>query len=87
MTRSRLVHLVDLQTGEVLGEEIINPKSLGISENQRQAYKNKLEKERDNRHFSFAFMENIKEVISTLSTVHLGYLLQLQCHMEFGTGF
>ncbi|MDQ4681245.1 hypothetical protein, partial [Stenotrophomonas maltophilia group sp. RNC7] len=66
MTQSRLVHLVDQQTGEVLGEDIINPQSQVISENQRQAYKNKLEKERDNRHFSFANMENIKEVISKL---------------------
>ncbi|PHD43196.1 hypothetical protein COF67_27345 [Bacillus toyonensis] len=87
MTQSRLVHLVDQQTGEVLGEDIINPQSQVISENQRQAYKKKLEKERDNRHFSFADMENIKEVISKLTNVYLGYLLQLQCHMEFGTGF
>ncbi|MEI4622137.1 hypothetical protein KFD70_19165 [Bacillus pfraonensis] len=83
----RIVHLVDKETGQILGEDIINPQSQVISENQKQAYKNKLEKERDNRHFSFADMENIKEVISKLTNIQLGYLLKLQCHMEFGTGF
>jgi hypothetical protein len=43
-------------------------------------------RDQDNRHFSFADMENIKIVIFNISTVHCGYLLILQCYMEFGTG-
>jgi hypothetical protein len=51
------------------------------------AYKRlRLNKQRDNRHFSFTHMENIREVISNVSAVHCGYLLILQCFMEFGTG-
>ncbi|MCS1350300.1 hypothetical protein [Mechercharimyces sp. CAU 1602] len=32
-------------------------------------------------------MENIREVIATLSTAHCGHLLHLQCYMELYTGF
>lgn len=51
-----------------------------------EAYKRKQYYMQDNRHFSFADMENIREVIFNVSTVHCGYLLILQCYMEFGTG-
>ena len=57
------------------------------SKEQLEAITKEKAKRDDKRHFSFTYMENIKEVISNLSTIHLGYLLQLQCHMEFGTGF
>ncbi|CRK80389.1 hypothetical protein [Neobacillus massiliamazoniensis] len=40
----------------------------------------------DNRHFSFADMDTTKFIISNISTVHCGYLLILQCYMEYGTG-
>lgn len=42
--------------------------------------------EQDNRHFSFADMDTIKFIISNVKTVHCGYLLILQCYMEFETG-
>lgn len=77
--------LVNLKTGEIVRE--LDKGDKVVSKEQRESYKRHLDRVYDKRHFSFAFMENIKGVISTLSTVHLGYLLQLQCHMEFGTGF
>lgn len=56
------------------------------SKKQDEAYKRIQYNQQDNRHFSFADMENIKIVISNIKTVDCGYLLILQCYMEYGTG-
>jgi hypothetical protein len=75
--------LVDTTTGEIYD---MNEYSLR-SRIQDEAYKRiQYDQHQDNRHFSFADMENIKEVISNLSNVHCGYLMILQCQMEFRTG-
>lgn len=72
--------LVDTATGEVydMGEYYLRSRA------SDDAYKQFIVQ--DNRHFSFADMENIREVISCISTVHCGYLLILQCYMEMDTG-
>jgi DNA-binding MarR family transcriptional regulator len=74
--------LVDTTTGEIydMSEYYLRAKSSDEAFKRKQFYL------QDNRHFSFADMENIKEVISNVSTVHCGYLLILQCFMEYGTG-
>lgn len=76
--------LVNLKTGEIVRE--LDKGDKVVSKEQSESYKRHLDKVNDKRHFSFAFMENIKELIPKLSNVHLGYLLKLQCYMEFGTG-
>ncbi|WP_342042593.1 hypothetical protein [Bacillus sp. OTU2372] len=83
MTNSnRQFALVDLTTGQ---EYDISEYSLR-SKKQDEAYKRIQYYHQDNRHFSFADMENIKNVISKVKTVDCGYLLILQCYMEYGTG-
>ncbi len=74
--------LVDTTTGELydLSEYSLRSKK------QDEAYKRIQYFQQDNRHFSFADMENIKIVISNVKTVDCGYLLILQCYMEYGTG-
>ncbi|WP_193224704.1 replication/maintenance protein RepL [Bacillus sp. B1-b2] len=66
---------------------IVNPLEYEVrSKKQIEGYKKQFEKKKDNRHFNFANMENISEVISNLTNVHLGYLLHLQCFMNFEDG-
>lgn len=74
--------LVDPNTGEAfdMDQYYLRVKS------SDEAFKKKVDYSKDNRHFSFADMDNIKTVISKISTVHCGYLLILQCYMSFGTG-
>jgi hypothetical protein len=74
--------LIDLTTGEILdfGDYYLRSKK------QDEAYKRIQYYQQDNRHFTFADMENIKVIISNVSTVHCGYLLILQCYMELETG-
>jgi hypothetical protein len=57
------------------------------SKKQKEGYKRQLEKGKDRRYFTFAYMESLLEVISSLSNVHLGYLLHLQCYIDLHTGF
>ncbi|MDQ1146598.1 hypothetical protein QE429_003425 [Bacillus sp. SORGH_AS 510] len=72
--------LVDVSTGEYfdMGEYYLRARA------SDEAFKQIINK--DNRHFSFADMDTIKFIISNVSTVHCGYLMILQCYMEYGTG-
>lgn len=74
--------LVDPTTGELYDMSEYSLRS----KKQDEAYKRIQYYQQDNRHFSFADMENIKIVISNVKTVDCGYLLILQCYMEYGTG-
>jgi hypothetical protein len=77
--------IIDQGTGEIL--KVIDWDTHYIrAKTQDEAYKRKQFAMKDNRHFSFADMQHIKEVISNISTVHCGYLLILQCFMEYRTG-
>lgn len=84
--KTKLVKVVDQETGEVLAEDVLYKSQSKISENQRKGLILQEERKNDRRHFTFADMENIQEVISNLSNVHLGYLLHLQCFMDFEEG-
>ncbi|PFH86463.1 hypothetical protein [Bacillus sp. AFS088145] len=72
--------LVDTSTGEIydMDEYYLRAKS------SDETYKQFITQ--DNRHFSFADMDTIKYNISNVSTVHCGYLMILQCYMEYGSG-
>jgi transcription initiation factor IIE alpha subunit len=85
--KTKLVTLLDQETGEILQEDIVYHPQSRMNEKQRDGYKKYLEKKNDRRHFAFADMENIQKVISDLSNVHLGYLLNLQCFMDHKTGY
>jgi hypothetical protein len=74
--------LVDLITGEIYDME----KYYLRSKKQDEAYKKIQYNQQDNRHFTFADMVNIREIIQNVSTVHCGYLMILQCYMELNTG-
>ncbi|MCM2531939.1 hypothetical protein NDK43_05470 [Neobacillus pocheonensis] len=82
MKNTNLDQFIDGETGELFDKNDYYLRS----RKQDEAYKFIQYDQQDNRHFSFADIENIREVISNLSTVHCGYLLILQCYMEFGTG-
>ncbi|MED4228671.1 hypothetical protein [Neobacillus cucumis] len=75
-------NLVDTITGEMYDMSEYSLRS----KKQDEAYKSIQFKQQDNRHFSFADMENLKIVISNLKAVYCGYLLILQCYMEYETG-
>lgn len=84
--KTRLVTIVDNETGEILDDDILYSPQSKISHNQKIGFLKQQEIKNDRRHFNFADMENISEVISNLSNVHLGYLLHLQCFMDFEEG-
>jgi hypothetical protein len=74
---------IDPETGEIL-RTFDSDKHYVRAKSSDEAYKQFILQ--DNRHFSFADMDAIKIIISKVSTVHCGYLLILQCYMEYGTG-
>jgi hypothetical protein len=84
MTKSsnKQLAIIDLTTGEKYNMEDYTLRS----KRQDEAFKHIQYYQQDNRHFSFADMENIKVIISNVKTVYCGYLLILQCYMEYGTG-
>ncbi|MFB9762484.1 hypothetical protein [Ectobacillus funiculus] len=88
MTNSNCM-IYDQTTGEIVGAFDSNKQYIR-SKDSDEAYKRYLAKQQerlqDKRHFSFADMNGIQEVIASISTVHCGYLLLLQCYMEFETG-
>lgn len=86
--KTRLTIVTDQETGEIIAENVpYNEQSKRtISDKQREGYRKYLEQQNDKRHFSFMDMEKSKEVNQKLSTVHLGYLLNLQCYIDFETG-
>lgn len=84
MPNSNIVQ-INAETGEVL-RTFDSEKHYIRSKSSDEAYKHIQYDQQDNRHFSFADMENIKYIISNVKTVHCGYLLMLQCYMEFETG-
>ena len=57
-----------------------------VSLHQSEALKRILNYGKDRRHFSFAHMQNIREVIARMSTVNCGRLLMLIGHIDFETG-
>lgn len=75
----------DTETGEVVVNEY-----RCISRKQSDAYNEKhrlLESEKvKSSTFTFAMMENIQEVSAVLTTAQCGYLLLLQCYIEYDTG-
>ncbi|MDQ6598077.1 hypothetical protein [Bacillus salipaludis] len=81
-TTNRQLALVNLSTGESFDMSEYSLRS----KKQDEAYKRIQYYQYDKRLFSFADMDTIKFIISNVSTVHCGYLLILQCYMEFGTG-
>jgi hypothetical protein len=76
------MELVDRSTGELIDMD----KFYLRSRKSDEAFRRIKETQTDNRHFSFANMDNIPEIIQLLSNVHCGYLLILQSYVEFCTG-
>ncbi|MFZ4454319.1 hypothetical protein [Salibacterium aidingense] len=61
-----------------------------VSHAQTAGYKAEKEaqewRERDQRHFTASNMRNLHEVYSALTTAQCGYLMRLQCSVEYATG-
>lgn len=68
---------VDIDTGEVSTEHYVR------SRKQDVAYRRIQESKGRSPQFTFTSMENIKEVISNIDSKHCGYLLYLQCFIDF----
>ncbi len=68
---------VDLNTGEVSKEHYVR------SRKQDAAYMRIMERRGRDTDFTFTDMENIKEVISGIEDKHCGYLLYLQCFINY----
>jgi hypothetical protein len=54
-----------------------------VNINQAEGYKKKLEREGRGHNFTFADMENIKDVIDKVSDNYCGYFLYLQCFIDY----
>ncbi|MBU8768767.1 replication/maintenance protein RepL [Cytobacillus oceanisediminis] len=83
MTKPKLVTVLDQKTGEILAKDVLYKPQAKVSASQREGFIKKENRKVDRRHFAFADMENLREVISVLSNVHLGYLLHLQCFIDY----
>lgn len=68
---------VDLDTGEVSKEHYVR------SRKQDVAYRRIVERQGRSPGFTFTDMENIKEVINKIKDKHCGYLLYLQCFINY----
>ena len=76
---------VDMETGEVVIEThcVRSRKQIdAFAERQKSLNETK----RKNTYFTFSMMENIQEVSNVLTTAQCGYLLLLQCYVEYNTG-
>lgn len=77
--------LVEIETGEVVST--YDPETHKVvSKKQSEAGRSYFKKINDKRHFSFSNMELMIDVIRSLTPTQCGYLLILQCHMQFETG-
>lgn len=65
----------------------IRPGDRITTQEQREAYERIQNYYGDNRYFTFGDIENLTKIIPKLSNVHLGYLLHLQCYIDYDTGF
>jgi len=76
--------MIDLDTGEVKGD-FYPDLQIVRSKKQDEAYKRKLQRQQEGRQHEFTFsdMEQMKEVISMLDEKTCGYLLYLQCFVNF----
>lgn len=80
------IEKICIENGEV--RLIVDPLEYEVRNRaQIEGYKMHIAKQKDTRYFTFAHMESLQEVISSLSNVHLGYLLHLQCFIDLETGF
>ncbi|NLS42521.1 AsnC family protein [Bacillus subtilis] len=75
---SKKLRVVNTETGEDLSE-IYTLRH----RNQDEAFRRQQEKTNDRRDFSNANMSNIHEVYSALTTAQCGYLMLLQCYVDY----
>ncbi|MCM3444506.1 hypothetical protein [Metabacillus halosaccharovorans] len=74
----------DYDTGEKMVSIPDNGEFLITSRKKVNAYKELIKNSREQPSYTCSNMDSIKEVIRTLEEKHCGYLLYLQCFMDFG---
>ncbi len=77
---AELITVVDAETGEIVNAAVLAPGDRIITSNQAESCAKKLTRGPE---FTITQMNNIDEVIEKVSDKHCGYLLYLQCFVNY----